>query len=146
MSHRPACLLLVEDSTEDEFLILRAWRQAALDVRITIARDGQQALDLLFGSCPQAPPTEPRPDLVVLDLNLPRVGGFEVLERIRADERTALIPVVILTSSDDPVDCARCYQLGANSFVPKPVDAHQFRDAITRLGQYWTQSNLPAAP
>lgn len=139
MSNRPARVLLVEDNVDDEALTVRALHQANLANPIDVARDGQEALDFLFGTSSQPP--GPAPDLVLLDLKLPRVDGLEVLRQIRSNERTRRVPVVILTSSSEERDLVSGYDLGANSFVQKPVGFDDFRDAVTRLGIYWLMVN-----
>lgn len=144
MTPAPPPMLLVEDNPQDEMLVLRALRRVKLANRIDVVRDGQQALDYLFGEGEFAGrnPSE-RPVVVLLDLNLPRIGGLEVLERIRADPRTRLVPVAILTSSDEERDRLRSYENGANSFVRKPLDFREFAEAVTRIGIYWTALNEP---
>lgn len=138
-------LLLVEDNPQDEMLTLRALRKAGLANKIEVARDGQQALDYLFRLGEFTGRDGPDlPTLVLLDIGLPRLSGLEVLERLRADNRTALLPVVILTSSDEERDRLQCYEIGANSFVRKPVDFAEFAETVTRLGVYWLLTNEPA--
>ncbi len=137
-------ILLVEDNEEDEALTLRALSRVHLANQVDVARDGQQALDYLFAQGPFASRAgRPLPVVVMLDVNLPRLNGLEVLERIRADPRTALLPVVILTSSDEERDRLASYRHGANSFVRKPVDFAQFSETVARLGLYWALTNLP---
>jgi len=137
-------ILLVEDNPQDELLILRSLRKVNLANRVDVVRDGQQALDYLFcegefsGIREQGLPT-----VVLLDINLPRVNGLEVLERLRGDERTRFVPVVILTSSDEDRDRLRSYEQGANSFVRKPLDFAEFAEAVAHLGIYWMAFNLP---
>lgn len=137
-------ILLVEDNPQDELLTLRSLRKVNLVNRIDVARDGQQALDYLFreGEFANRPAPE-LPTVVLLDIHLPRLSGLEVLERLRADERTALVPVVILTSSDEESDRLRGYRNGANSFVRKPVDFAEFAETVARLGVYWPATNEP---
>jgi two-component system response regulator len=127
-------ILLVEDSEDDIELTLRALRRSGIQSRVEVARDGVAALDYLQRGTPL-------PSVVLLDLNLPRISGLEVLERLRSHPRTRLVPVVILTSSRDEADLARGYALGANSYVRKPVDYDAFMDAARQLGQYWLQLN-----
>lgn len=134
MSQRP--ILLVEDNPDDEALTIRALRKSNVANDIVVARDGAEALDLLHG-----PNFIGAPQLVLLDLKLPKVDGLEVLRQIRADDRTRLLAVVILTSSDEDQDMVQGYALGANSFVRKPVDFVQFADAIRTLGLYWLVLN-----
>ncbi len=140
-------ILLVEDNPQDEMLTLRALRRANLSNRIDVARDGQQALDYLFREGEFAGHDAPDlPAVVLLDIGLPRLSGLEVLERLRADARTRLLPVVILTSSDDERDRLRGYLGGANSFVRKPVDFAEFAEVVAHLGIYWLAINEPVAP
>jgi two-component system, response regulator len=131
-------ILLVEDNEDDVELTLLAFDKAGLANRIEVARDGVEALERLFGPSPT--PREP-PALVLLDLQLPRVDGLEVLRRIRAEPTTRIVPVVILTSSREDRDLVDSYSLGANSFVRKPVDFSQFQDAACKLGFYWLLLN-----
>lgn len=139
-------LLLVEDNTQDELLTLRALKKANVANRIDVVRDGQQALDFLFRENAFADRAGPDlPAVVLLDIGLPRLSGLEVLERLRADERTKLLPVVILTSSDEERDRLKSYEIGANSFVKKPVDFAEFAEVVARLGVYWLATNeLPS--
>ena len=141
MTGMDTMILLVEDNPDDEALTLRALRKANVGNEVVVVRDGVEALDFLFGSGGQDPAT--RPHVVLLDLKLPKVDGLEVLRRIRADERTKLLPVVILTSSDEEQDRISGYALGANSYVRKPVDFAQFADAVRQLGLYWLVLNQP---
>jgi two-component system response regulator len=136
-------ILLVEDDPNDVELVLRVFRKTALAGRTVVVRDGVEALDYL--RCTGAYASRPAvlPQVVLLDLNLPVLDGLEVLRRIRADDRTRRVPVVILTSSNEDSDKLTSYDLGANSFVRKPVDFRQFSAAITGLGQYWTSFNEP---
>jgi two-component system response regulator len=131
-------ILLVEDNPDDEALMLRAFQRSKLANRIDVARDGVEALAYLSG--PSAPPL---PMLVILDLKLPKVDGLEVLRRVRAEERTRMLPVVVLTSSREEQDLVESYRLGANSYVRKPVDFTQFADAVQTLGLYWLVVNEP---
>jgi two-component system response regulator len=132
-------ILLVEDNPDDEALTLRAFKKSNLGNEIVVARDGVEALDYLFGTSAQD--LGHLPKLVLLDLKLPKLDGLEVLERIRADERTKLLPVVILTSSKEQEDLIKSYSLGANSYIRKPVDFNQFINAIQQLGLYWLVLN-----
>ena len=138
-------ILLVEDNPQDEKLSLRALKKINLANRIVAVRDGQQALDYLFQegefSGRQGPPL---PTFVLLDLNLPRVNGLEVLQRLRADPRTHLLPVVLLTSSEEERDRLNAYSGGVNSFVRKPLDFAEFAETVSRLGVYWLAVNSPA--
>ena len=137
-------LLLVEDTQQDELLILRALNKINLGNGVVVVRDGQQALDYLFREGEFAGRAGPDlPTVVLLDVNLPRVSGLEVLERLRADPRTRLLPVVILTSSDEEQDRLRSYENGANSFVRKPLVFTEFAETVARLGIYWLATNEP---
>jgi two-component system response regulator len=137
-------ILLVEDNPDDEALTLRAFRKNNIKNEIVVAHDGVEALDFLFGTGAYAGrETIIRPQLILLDIKLPKVDGLEVLRRLRADERTKFIPVVILTSSKEEQDLVRGYSLGANSYVRKPVDFTQFMDAVRQLGMYWLVLNEP---
>jgi len=127
-------ILLVEDNPNDAELTQRAFRKSDLDVRLAIVRDGAEALDYLFGG-------KPRPKVVLLDLKLPKIDGIDVLRRIRAGERTRTIPVVVLTSSQEERDIVECYELGANSYVVKPVDFDQFYRTVSDIGAYWLVLN-----
>jgi two-component system, response regulator len=135
-------LLLVEDNPDHEELTLRTLRQNKVLNEIVVARDGEQALDYLFGQGKYAGrDVSQQPELILLDLKLPKVDGLEVLARLRKDERTALIPVVILTSSSEEEDMARSYKLGANSYVRKPVSFSQFTDRLQQVQVYWLLVN-----
>lgn len=133
-------ILLVEDNPDDEALTLRALRKSNILNEVTVARDGAEALDALFAD---ASADRALPALILLDLKLPKVDGFEVLRRIRADMRTALIPVVILTSSGQEEDVLAGYAGGANAFVRKPVVFSGFADAVRGLGMFWLLINEP---
>ena len=133
-------ILLVEDNPADEALTLRALRKANIANRVVVARDGVEALDRLFSPAPGTPADE-LPQLVLLDLKLPKLDGHEVLKRIRADGRTRLLPVVILTTSVEDEDRLEGYRLGANSYVRKPVDFTEFAQAVMQLGLYWLVVN-----
>ena len=132
-------VLLVEDNGDDEELTIRGLKRANLQNPVDVVRDGGEALDYLFGTDEQAP--EPVPAVVVLDVNLPRVSGLEVLRRIRAHERTQRLPVVTLTSSREDQDLIDGYDLGANSYVCKPTQFDQFATAVAQLGVYWLAIN-----
>lgn len=134
-------ILLVEDNPDDEALTLRALRKNNIMNAVAVARDGQEALDYFFGEEASA---NPLPTLMLLDLKLPKFDGLEVLRRIRADQRAALQPVVILTSSKEEQDIINGYRLGANSYIRKPVDFNQFMEAIRQLGLYWLVLNESA--
>ena len=140
-------ILLVEDNPQDELLILRALKKVSLANEVEVVRDGQQALDHLFGGGEFAARAAAElPAVVLLDIGLPRISGLEVLARLRADERTRLLPVVILTSSDEERDRLKSYETGANSFVRKPLDFAEFAETVARLGIYWLATNQPPPP
>ncbi len=141
MKHK--AILIVEDNHQDERLILRALRKANLANTIDVVRDGQQALDYLFAEGEFADRATGLPAVVLLDIGLPRLSGLQVLERLRADPRTRLLPVVILTSSDEEQDRLQSYQNGANSFVRKPVQFADLAETVARLGIYWLLINDP---
>lgn len=139
---RERIILLVEDNADDEALTLRALKKNNITNKIVVARDGVEALDYLFGTGQYADrDTTVQPELVLLDLMLPKVDGFEVLKRLRTDQRTKLLSVVILTSSKEQQDIVNGYGLGANSYVRKPVDFQHFVDAVSQLGLYWLVLN-----
>lgn len=136
-------ILLVEDNADDEALSLRALRSCRVEHAVVVARDGEQALKLLADfEGPGDANSGMQPALVLLDLKLPKLDGAEVLRSLRADTRTADIPVVILTSSDEEHDIERCYRLGANSYVRKPVDYDEFVKGVQRMAEYWLQLNV----
>ena len=142
----PGKILLVEDNPDDVALTMRALKSHNITNDVVVAQDGVQALDYLFGAKGR-PATSDLPAVVLLDLKLPKVNGMEVLQRIRADERTRLLPVVILTSSDEERDIIDGYSLGANSYVRKPVDFVEFTKAAQQLGLYWLLMNrTPPSP
>jgi two-component system response regulator len=135
-------ILLVEDNPDDETLTLRALKKNNIMNDVVVARDGVEALDYLFASgAYQGRDVAVLPEVVLLDLKLPKVDGLEVLRRIRADRRTKLLPVVILTSSNEDQDRITGYDLGANSYIRKPVDFNQFIEAVRELGLYWLVLN-----
>jgi CheY-like chemotaxis protein len=135
-------ILLVEDNPDDEELTVRALRKNGIANELVIARDGVQALDYLFGSGEWAGrDTSAMPAVVLLDLKLPRIDGLEVLERMRSDARTQLVPVVVLTSSREEQDILKSYSLRVNSYVRKPVDFMEFTEAVKHLGMYWLLLN-----
>ena len=137
-------ILLVEDNPDDEALTVRALKKNKIVNEVIIARDGVQALDYLFGQGPHAGrDTKDLPQVVLLDLKLPKLDGLGVLRRLRADDRTKLLPVVILTSSNEEQDRINGYGLGANSYVRKPVDFDAFVSATAQLGLYWLVLNEP---
>jgi two-component system, response regulator len=133
-------ILLVEDNPDDEALTLRAFKKSDIRNEVVVLRDGAEALAYLF---PGNGDTVPRPALILLDLNLPKVGGLEVLRRMRADERTQLIPVVVLTSSKLDEDILDSYRNGANAYVRKPVNFADFAEAVRTLGVFWLLLNEP---
>ena len=139
-------ILLVEDSPDDVQLTLRALKRNDITNEVVVARDGVEALDYLFGTGPyKGRDADVRPQVILLDLKLPKIDGLEVLRRLRADDRTSRVPVVILTSSKEERDLVDSYRLGANSYVHKPVDFDQFAEAVGHLGRYWLVLN-EAAP
>lgn len=131
-------ILLVEDNPDDEALTLRALRQHHIKNEVVVAHDGVEALEYFFGPGRfTGRDMSLMPEVILLDLKLPKMDGLEVLRRLRADERTKLLPVVILTSSNEERDIVESYRLGANSYVRKPVDFVQFANAVLQLGLYW---------
>ena len=135
-------ILLVEDNPSDVELTVHVLKKHNLANRIKVVRDGEEALDFLFGNCPDGSPAKPNaPKVVLLDLKLPKVGGLEVLARIKSDPRTRTIPVVVLTSSQEDSDLMPAYELGVNSYIVKPVDFGQFTDTVRQLGLYWLLMN-----
>jgi two-component system response regulator len=129
-----ASILVVDDNPQDLELTLRALRKAGLDQRVMVARDGAEVLEMILRqSC--------RPHLVLLDLKLPKYDGIEVLQRLKADPATAMIPVVVLTSSKEKRDIVEAYRLGVNSYIVKPVEFERFADAVRYIGQYWLGLN-----
>jgi two-component system response regulator len=135
-------ILLVEDSPDDELLTLRALKKNNITNKVVVARDGAEALDYLLGTGTESDQNPSiLPQVVLLDLRLPKIDGLEVLRRLRSEKRTELLPVVILTSSDEERDVVKSYSWGANSFVRKPVDFEQFSEAVRQLGMYWLLIN-----
>lgn len=140
-------ILLVEDNPSDIGLTRRALEKSRISNDLVAVEDGQEALDYLFGTDPlTGQNVNELPALILLDLKLPKVDGLEVLRQIRADERTHRQPVVILTTSSEEDDVAQSYDMGANSFIRKPVDFNQFAEAVQHLGLYWLVLNEPAPP
>lgn len=135
-------ILLVEDNPDDEMLAIRALKKSNLANRIIVARDGVEALDYLFGTGQyEGRDLNDMPQIILLDLKLPKVDGLEVLKRIRSNDRTCLLPVAVLTSSKEEKDLLESYSLGANSYIRKPVDFDQFYESIRQLGLYWLVVN-----
>ncbi len=138
----PQTIMLVEDNRDDELLTLDAIRNGGVTNPVTVLRDGAEALDYLFAQGPFAGRDRTlQPCVILLDLKLPKIGGLEVLRRIKTDERTRRIPVVVLTTSSEQEDIHNCYGNGANSYVLKPVEFDRFLDAARHLGMYWTLVN-----
>jgi len=137
-------ILIVEDNPDDLEMTLRALRKAHLANNIHVARDGAEALEFIFAQgVHEGRTVENGPKVILLDLKLPKVDGLEVLRRVRADPRTKLIPVVVLTSSKEAPDVAECYKLGVNSYIVKPVNFERFAAAVSELGMYWLLLNQP---
>jgi len=144
-SHPPVEILLVEDNPNDVELTMHAFKRHRLANHVQVVRDGAEALEFLFATGAYAERTgTDNPKVVLLDLKLPRVDGTEVLRQIRGDPRTKTLPVVVLTSSREERDVASTYDLGANSYIVKPVDFEQFTEAVRQLGLYWVVLNQPA--
>jgi CheY-like chemotaxis protein len=140
-------ILLVEDNPHDAELAIRALKSQHLAKCLIHVTDGQAALDFLFGvDAYQGRDTHFQPKVVLLDLKLPKIGGIEVLCRLRGDPRTKLLPIVVLTSSHEDRDVVECYKLGANSYIVKPVDFDQFSEAVSHIGLYWLMLNEPPIP
>lgn len=141
---RDKTILLVEDNPDDEELTVRAFRATKLSNQIEVVRDGAEALDYLFGvGFYEGRDVTTMPTLVLLDLNLPKIDGFEVLRRVREDPRTKRLPVIILTTSHEQDEVYKAYDRGCNSYVRKPVESSQFREAVNQLGLYWLITNVP---
>ena len=135
-------ILLVEDNPDDVQLTLRALKKNKIMNEVVVAQDGVEALEYLFGTGKYAGrDTKALPQVVLLDLKMPRMDGHEVLQRIRKDERTKLLPIVILTTSSEDRDRVESYKVGANSYIRKPVDFNQFAEAVSQLGLYWLVLN-----
>ena len=144
---KPKTILLVEDNPSDVELTRRALHKSHIANELIVAEDGQEVLDYLFdGALLAGRSMDDLPALILLDLKLPKVDGLQVLRQIRADEHTNRLPVVILTTSSEEQDVAQSYDLGANSYIRKPVDFKQFVEAVQHLGLYWLVLNEPAAP
>lgn len=140
-------ILLVEDNPDDELLLLRALKKNHMSNRVVVVRDGVEALEYLFstGAYEKNKPGD-LPHLILLDLKLPKIGGHEVLKRLRADPRTRYIPVVVLTSSAEERDIITSYDVGANGFVQKPVDFNEFVEVANQLGVFWLAVNRTVYP
>lgn len=139
-------ILLVEDNPDDEALTLRALKKNNVLNKVEVARDGVEALDYLFGTgIHSGRNTAQQPHIILLDLKLPKIDGLEVLRRIRADPRTSLLSVTILTTSNEEQDVLKSYQYGANSYIRKPVDFGQFMEMVRQLSLYWLVLNVPAS-
>ncbi len=137
-------ILIVEDTPQDLELTLRALKKAKLGNRIQIARDGAEALDFIFGEGPYSGrPVTAVPKVILLDLKLPKIDGIEVLRRVKSDDRTNSIPIVVLTSSKEQKDVVESYRLGVNSYIVKPVNFDGFAGAVQELGMYWLLLNQP---
>lgn len=144
MNDKEVHILLVEDSSSDAEMTINALNSNNLVNKILLVKDGSAALDFIFAEGEYSKRSiEDRPKIILLDLKLPKVNGIEILERIRSDERTKTIPVVILTSSKEDPDIKKCYDLGVNSYVVKPVEFDEFQKAISNLGLYWMIVNHP---
>jgi len=142
MNSNEKVILLVEDNSDDEALTKRALKKNNIMNHLVVARDGVEALDYLFGTGAHAGrDLSVMPTLILLDLKLPKVDGLDVLKRLRADARTQLLPVVVLTSSKEEQDLLRSYSIGVNSYIRKPVDFEQFMEAVKQLGLYWLVLN-----
>jgi len=139
--HQDKIILLVEDNPDDVELTLRALQKHNICNQIDVVADGAEALDYLFRQGAYQDRDPRMPEIILLDLKLPKIDGREMLKRIRADRRTCMVPVVILTSSREESDLIKCYQNGANSYIVKPVDFDQFSDAVHKLGLYWLVLN-----
>jgi CheY-like chemotaxis protein len=141
---RDKIILLVEDNPDDEALAIRALKRNHISNEIVVAHDGVEALDFMFGTGMYVGrDISIKPTVILLDLKLPRVDGIEVLRRLRKDDRTKLVPVVVLTTSSEEQDMLDSYSLGCNSYIRKPVDFIQFSEAIRQLGMYWLLMNEP---
>lgn len=146
MNHsNPIEILLVEDDPNDVELALHALKKNNLTNRIEVVRDGEEALEIIFGKGAAEHSREQRPKVILLDLKLPKVDGLEVLKRLKSDPETRSIPVVMLTSSREECDIVKSYELGVNSYIVKPVDFEQFTESVRQIGFYWLLTNQPAA-
>jgi len=136
-------ILLVEDTPDDAELTVMSLKQSGLLNEVIVAEDGLEALDYLFGRGRYAARKQAMPALVLLDIKMPRLDGIEVLQRLRADNQTKILPVVILTTSTEDIDLVRAYESGANAYVRKPVSLAQFQEAVRQLGLFWILTNEP---
>jgi two-component system response regulator len=143
MASQSLDIVLIEDNPSDIELTLRAFEHHRLANRVHVVRDGQEALDWLFGTGSESDPDRPRPRVILLDLKLPKVDGLDVLRAIRADERLRTVPVVVLTSSREERDIVESYDLGVNSYIVKPIQFDKFVEAVDTLGFYWLLLNEP---
>ena len=135
-------ILLVEDNPDDEMLAIRALKKTNIESKVVVARDGEEALDYLFGTGKyDGRDIKEQPRVVFLDLQLPKLNGIQVLQRLRANENTRALPVVLLTSSDEQCDIIDCYNSGANSYIHKPVEFSEFTSQVRALGEYWLGIN-----
>ena len=142
MKTRELAILLVEDNPKDEALTLRALKKANIGNKVVVVRDGVEAVDYLLGANPSGGIRE-LPELILLDLKLPKIDGLEVLKAVKSDDSLKMIPVVVLTSSREEKDMVASYELGVNAYVVKPVDFHEFVNAIKELGVFWAIINEP---
>jgi two-component system response regulator len=140
-TYEPVEILLVEDNPQDAEITLRALKRANFANRVQWLKDGEEALSFLFSEGPYETKPRPRPRVMLLDIKMPKLDGIEVLKRIKADSRTRSLPVVMLTSSKEESDLARSSDLGANSYLVKPVDFQRFSEEVTRVGYYWVAMN-----
>ncbi len=135
-------ILLVEDNPDDEMLAIRALKKTEIESKVVVARDGEEALDYLFGTGKyDGRDIKEQPHVVFLDLQLPKLNGIQVLQRLRANDNTKALPVVLLTSSDEQCDIIDCYKNGANSYILKPVEFSEFTSQVRALGEYWLGIN-----
>jgi two-component system response regulator len=147
MTNESMDVLLVEDNEDDSTFFVHALKAAVPTAQIRVARDGVEALAMIFGAeCPENVPLLARPKLVILDLKMPKISGLEVLRRLKGNAHSRTIPVVVLSSSLEKRDLADIYQLGANSYLVKPMDFDEFGETVKMLGHYWLQFNQPPKP
>ncbi len=144
MAKRSGVIMLVEDNPDDVTLTERAFKKARIANKLVVAKDGAEALEYFFGTTSDGRDIgNTLPEVILLDLKLPKVDGLELLRQLRSNQRTKLLPVVVLTSSREEIDVTKSYQLGANSYIRKPVDFKQFVKAVQKLGLYWLVLNEP---